>query len=253
MSRSGSVRSAKELLLEHRNQWARKPVLAELYRRQIYGRVGAVRAASGPDVELGSGGGFYKSFRPATICTDLVTAEWLDVVCDAGRLPFGDGSVGNLICVDVLHHLAAPGLLFDEAQRVLRPGGRLILAEPWITPAAWLFYRFIHHESCQMRVQPFAPPAGLGKDPRLGNSAVPWLVFGRGRREFAGRWPRLRVDSVELFCCWCWLLSGGFQPVCLLPRRWLGWMLAVEERTVRLWRKWLALRALIVLERSKEP
>jgi len=241
----------KQLLLEHRRRWADKRVLAALYRRQIYERIVAARANGGPDVELGSGGGFYKSFAPQTISTDIISAEWLDLACDATWLPFGEASIANLIAVDLLHHLARPSTLFEEAGRVLKSCGRLILVEPWITPGAWLFYRFVHHEECKLNIDPFDDAAPTAKDPHAGSVAIPWQMFGPGVSRFQRRWPELRVRRVELFCCWCWLLSGGFQPVCLLPGPLLAPLLRVEETTSRLWRKWLALRALIVLERGE--
>ena len=251
MSDRAAQDPGKSLLLEHQRRWAGKPVLAELYRRQLYERITVSRMNGWPDVELGGGGGFYKSFAPQTISTDIISTEWLDLACDATSLPFGDASIANLVAVDLLHHLARPSSLFDEARRVLKPSGRLILVEPWITPGAWLLYRFVHHEECRLDVDPFDDAAPTAKDPHSGSVAMPWRVFGRGLSRFQRRWPELRVRRVELFSCWCWLLSGGFQPVCLLPGPLLAPLLAVEETTTRLWRRRLALRALIVFERRE--
>lgn len=58
-------------------------------------------------------------------------------VGDARRLPFADASRDVLCVQGGLHHLLLPDDLqqtLSEMQRVLRPGGRLILVEPWRTP-----------------------------------------------------------------------------------------------------------------------
>jgi ArsR family transcriptional regulator len=48
---------------------------------------------------------------------------------DLEALPIPDASLDALTCVLVLHHLPAPALALAEAARVLRPGGRLLLAD----------------------------------------------------------------------------------------------------------------------------
>ncbi|TLZ53080.1 MAG: class I SAM-dependent methyltransferase [Methanobacteriota archaeon] len=47
-----------------------------------------------------------------------------------GTLPFRPGSVDCMIAPEVYEHFYHPALFFQEAHRVLRPGGRLILTTP---------------------------------------------------------------------------------------------------------------------------
>jgi SAM-dependent methyltransferase len=51
-------------------------------------------------------------------------------VGDACRLPFGDGAFVGVLIRDLLHHLPEPRRALDEAVRMLRPGGSLLLLEP---------------------------------------------------------------------------------------------------------------------------
>jgi SAM-dependent methyltransferase len=66
------------------------------------------------------------------------------VVGDCRRLPYATATRDILIVQGGLHHLPElPGDLdqtLDEAARVLRPEGRLVVVEPWLTP----FLRFVH-------------------------------------------------------------------------------------------------------------
>jgi len=48
---------------------------------------------------------------------------------DAGRLPFRDAAFDAAACSLVLHYIQEPGRCLSELRRVLRPGGRLLLAD----------------------------------------------------------------------------------------------------------------------------
>lgn len=242
--------SARDKLREHRARWAAKPALVELYRHQIFRRILDHRAKGGPDVELGAGGGFYSSHVPQTITTDIVPVDWIDVVCDATRLPLAGSSVRNLVAIDLLHHLPRPGRLLDEAARVLGPGGRLLLVDPWLSPAGTLFYRHAHHEPCDPREDPFAAATDGRPDPFDANAARPWLLFARHRAQLQRRWPGLSLRVLEPFGGPCWILSGGFRRWGLLPAWAVKPVLALEEPLLRPLGPLLALRVLVVLERT---
>lgn len=49
---------------------------------------------------------------------------------DALALPFADASFATVLIRDVLHHLLEPRGALEEAARVLRPGGQIVLIEP---------------------------------------------------------------------------------------------------------------------------
>ncbi len=70
-----------------------------------------------------------------TVVELLVERGELDagVAGRAGELPFGEGSFDVVLYRLVLHHIAYQGPLrpvFDEARRLLRPGGALVAVEP---------------------------------------------------------------------------------------------------------------------------
>lgn len=48
---------------------------------------------------------------------------------DARRLPFPEESVDAVLIVDAFHHLPEPDRVLDDAARVLRPGGVLVVQE----------------------------------------------------------------------------------------------------------------------------
>ncbi len=46
------------------------------------------------------------------------------------RLPFDDGTLEGLICIDALNHLADRPAVFAEWARIVKPGGRVVFTDP---------------------------------------------------------------------------------------------------------------------------
>ena len=90
--------------------------------------------------------------------------------------------------VDTLHHLPRPLDFLSEAARVLKPGGRLAMVEPWITAPSWVLYRFFHHEECRLGVDVARPFDSDAKAALDGNAAIP----------VPRSWPRLREAGLPL-------------------------------------------------------
>src|ERR1700731_2796570 len=115
----------------YRTVWDDKPVLRTVYD-EMYGRI-VESCGAGPILEIGGGSGNLKKSVPHCISSDVQFSPTLDLVADAQRLPFRDASLGNIVMVDVLHHVEFPVRFLREAGRTLRPGGRLVMVEPAIT------------------------------------------------------------------------------------------------------------------------
>jgi SAM-dependent methyltransferase len=178
----------------------------------------------------------------------VVQAPWHDRQVDAGALPYADGTIGALVLFDVLHHLPAPARFLAEAERVLRPGGRLVLCEPYVSPLSWPAYRFFHEERLELNVDPLAETAP--GDPFDANQAIPTLLFERHAAELHRRFPRLRVVQVERFAGPSYAASGGFSRGPLLPMSLWRAVLAVEDRLPATIFRLIAFRLFAVLERS---
>src|SRR5205085_6010329 len=135
----------------------------------------------------GSGTGSFKEFRPETVATDAAPSEWAEQVVDAQDMPYEDGSVANLIMVDVLHHLPRPSLFLREGARVLRQGGRVVMLEPYCSPVSRLAYDRLHDEPTDFSADPFGEQALSSSTPFDSNVALPTLMFWRDLAEFQSR------------------------------------------------------------------
>ena len=232
----------------YREIWDRKPVLRAIYG-DIYRRM-LVHVVAGRILEVGGGSGNFKLFAPDTISSDILPAPWLDLVCDAQQLPFADASFGNIVMVDVLHHIASPLRFLKEATRVLRPGGRLICCEPAITPLSGLFYRRFHDEPVDMSVDPLKADDAAGpKDPYNSNQAIPTLLAGRFREACRRAAPGLELDRVDYFSFLAYPLSGGFREWSLIPAATARPLLAAEWKLRHLFGRLAGFRLLAVYRR----
>jgi ubiquinone/menaquinone biosynthesis C-methylase UbiE len=231
--------------------WESKPVLRGVYRGW-YERMAAL-CRPGRTLEIGGGSGNLKAFAPDVVSTDVLTADWLDAVCDAQRLPFVPDSFDNIVMFDVLHHLERPVRFFEEASRVLRAGGRVVMLEPGITPVSNIFYRFFHHEPVDMAADPLEDgPTDPARDPYDSNQAIPTLLFGDRVRQnaFERQFPALSVSAVERLALIVYPLSGGFRPWSLVPSALVRPLTAIEDVLAPLLGRAFAFRLLVVLEKK---
>src|SRR6516162_4385149 len=117
-----------------------KPFLRRIYEEWYRTLAGQLPHGSGQVVELGSGAGFMKEFIPDLITSDVFPINGVDLVLSADQLPFPDDSLRAVVMSNVFHHLSAPTRFLDEADRCVRPGGRIIMLEPWHTAWSRLIY-----------------------------------------------------------------------------------------------------------------
>jgi SAM-dependent methyltransferase len=239
---------------EHRRAWEANPALRALYRAW-YGRVAAELPppALGPRVELGSGPGLARAFIPDLELTDVVQAPWHDREVSADALPYPDASLGALVLFDVLHHLPDPPRFFAEAIRALRPGGRVVLCEPYVSPLSYPVYKLLHDEPLDLRADPLAAGPSrsrAARDPFDSNQAIPTVLFGRGRAAFARAFPALAVRRVERLAGPSYPASGGFSRAPLLPLALWAALHRLEARLPEAAFRLVGFRMLVVLERT---
>lgn len=245
---------SRDTLLEHRRIWAGKPVLADVYR-PWFDRLLTPLARGAWVLEVGAGPGFLAEHARATrpdlryVATDVVAASpSCHVAADALRLPFRSASLDAVVMLDVIHHLARPWEFLAEAARCLRPGGRLLAIEPWITPLSYPIYRLLHQEACTLGVDPRRPFGAGDKRPFDGDQAVPWKMVRTAR---ARDWTDcgLTAPEVERLNGFAYLLSLGFRDGGLLPGPLVA-PLQAADRALRPLAALFALRALMSWTRS---
>lgn len=82
-------------------------------------------------LNIGSGN---EPHRPRTVNVDMTDYENVDIVADIQRLPFRDNTIDAVTNIAVLEHVLEPRQVVAEIHRVLKPGGVVYAAVPFMQP-----------------------------------------------------------------------------------------------------------------------
>jgi len=205
---------AAELVARIQSKPALKAWYEEMYRR--YADVLARCPADGLAIELGSGGGFARADVPGLVTTDVLPYAGVDRVVDACAMPFADGELRFIGMLNVFHHIPDARAFLGEAERCLRPGGRMLVLDQHPGWIGGPILKYAHHEGYdpaarEWRFASSGPLSGA-------NGALAWIVFRRDRDELARRFPRLRIVRYETHSPLRYWLAGGLKDWSLLPR-----------------------------------
>ena len=234
----------------HSEIWRRKPILRVVYQ-SLYQKVAAA-ARNGATLEIGSGIGNFSLPEGSITRLDIQASDQVDIVGDAHELPLDNNSFDNIVLFDVLHHLDCPLIFFSEAHRVLKPGGRIILVEPAITPLSYPFYHWLHEEPVDMSWQPNPKcRPDPHKDPYDSNQAIPTLLFGKYKNSFAANADLpFTVTTKKYLSLFVYPLSGGFKSWSLLPTFLTQTLIKIDDMLAFFLGRFLGFRLLVVLEKA---
>jgi SAM-dependent methyltransferase len=166
-------------------------------------------------VELGAGAGFARQVLPELTTADILPYPGIDLVFDACRMPFEDQSVRCFCLLNVLHHIPDADAFFQECQRCLKVGGRLLIVDQYVGWISHWIFRYAHHEPYNPRALKWSFPSS---GPLSGaNGALAWIVFYRDRARFETHYPLLGIERIHTRAPLRYWLSGGLKSWSLLP------------------------------------
>lgn len=227
LSRQAEIDSP-EAISFHRKIIESKPIMRSIYRfwyRQFLASVRATRHLEGPMVEIGCGASHLERYIPEVVKTDCVRHSNIDEVVDATRLPYADNSLRAIFVLNAIHHFDFPARFLAEAQRCLKPGGRLVITEPSNSPIQKFMIKTFHpYEYYDESVTDWVntPHGRLS----MANNALPWILFERDRQRLLEAFPRLSFIDCYRHTFLIYFASGGlsyrsFLPSFTLPFIWV--------------------------------
>lgn len=226
-----------------------KAFLKKFYQQCYLDLAGSLPVdVGGPVLELGSGGGFLKDYIPGLMTSEILSIAGVDVQLDGLKLPFKRATLRGIVMFDVFHHLPDVTSFLTAAADCVKPGGTIIMIEPWNTAWSRLIFRFLHHE-------PFLPDSpdwhfSAGGPLSTANQALPWIVFKRDQEKFQRQCSQWQIEAIEPDYPFCYLLSGGLSYRSSMPGFLFGFWRAVEN-CLQPWMHTWSMFAKIVLLRNE--
>jgi len=165
-------------------------------------------------VDLGSGS---RRLADHVLNMDVGRLPEVDVVGDGHRFPFRENTVARIVCTGVLEHVNFPEQVVVEMVRVLRPGGRVYVAVPFLQgfhPGSGTqqdFQRYTHIGLIHLLAPLRVVESGISGGP---SAALAWIL-----REY-----------LALLFAWSPVLYAvGYRAAGLLTS-WLRWLDIVLDR-----------------------
>jgi SAM-dependent methyltransferase len=208
-------------------------------------------ASGGRRLELGSGAGLLKSLYPDVLTSDVKHLAYVDLVARGEELPFPDASLRAIYAMNVFHHVSDPRVFFSEIERVVAPGGGIIMVEPYYGPLARLiFKRLFTQESYDTQAADW-PRHGRQQVASDANQALSYIVLKRDAERWQAEFPGLELVADDPHTHMGYLLSGGVNFRQLVPNPLGKVVLRLEERLSVL-NPLLALQHTLVVRRRRE-
>lgn len=242
-----------EEIRRQRDVWLKKPVLRLLYNHW-YSQCLAFFSSERPVVEIGAGSGNFKSYYRDVISTDVFpSGPWIDLVMDAHALALARNKTGNVFVFDVLHHLQRPLDFLRQAVASIKPGGRLVVCEPALSPWSRFVYGVFHHEPVDDNWDLFGldgKPMQEDRRHEFANAAIPELLFWKNRATTLALLEPCRLVHAEKFGFLLYPLTGGFGYRSYLPSTGFATLQKLEDRIMQPLAGWLTgMRMIVVLEK----
>jgi len=192
--------------------WEQKPILHTIYD-EFYAMITRQlnQSIDGKIVEIGSGIGNLKNHIPDCICTDAFDNPWIDQIENAYKLSFDDHEVSNIILFDVWHHLKYPVAALQEFRRVLKPEGRIIIFEPYISLLGWLVYGVFHPEEVSWFKKINLNDSGMDVDNLSYYAAQGNATRFFIRKKYRSYLSGFSITTIEKKAAIAYVLSGGYS------------------------------------------
>ena len=225
-----------------------KKKLLLFWSREVYRYIKNNLSGNTVTLEMGSGSSLLWEHIPGLIRSNILFIKENDLVFSAFDMPFKDSSVGNIILINVLHHLQDPVAFFEEAERVLKPGGRVLISDPYISLLSYPIWHYLHPENCDAKNIGFNKAGDI--NPLIdANSATATNMFCDQSFSMSGRCGQLNLVAVQLHSKFLYWIAGGYNFPQFIPT-FLYPLVKLVEKVLSPFDKWLASFMYVIIEKK---
>lgn len=165
-------------------------------------------------LEVGCGIGITKLFlnKGQFTMSDVIENPWIDRQEDALNLSYADNSLDVIIANNIIHHLASPLKFFQEANRALRPGGKILIQDVYCSFFLQRLLRLMKIEDYNFSIDVFDinEICTYPENPWDGNNAIPTLLFNDVKK-FEHHVSNFKVIQTKNSEFLIYILSGGIS------------------------------------------
>ena len=137
---TGTRAAPQGLALRTHRAWRRRAFPVPFVVRRFIARTAKGHIEGRPRVclDVGAGTSPYRASLVEQLGVgryvglELAPSDATDVVADARRLPFADGSLDLVVCFEAIQHIPDAARVLDEMTRVLRPEGHVLISFPFL-------------------------------------------------------------------------------------------------------------------------
>jgi SAM-dependent methyltransferase len=119
---------------------------------------------------------YFRHVARKQTCDFNAARGQVDFECPAHKIPLPDNSLDSILCTEVLEHVPDPLAVWREFHRLLRPGGKVLLATPMSWPGHEEPYDFYRYPEFGLRY--LARESGF-EILRLVPRGGPWALLGQ--------------------------------------------------------------------------
>ena len=198
MNHAGDITNSREVYLKRKNRnlnWLLESRFLWMNNYIDFDHLG---------LELGSGIAASKDFIKCSnfLSSDYSDSIWLDIknvnALDTG---FSDDQFDFVIVSNTIHHLAFPKKFFQEAHRILKPGGKLLIQDIYTSFMMRVLLRVTKHEGYDETINVYSEqiPCNELYDPWSANCSIPKLLF-KSKDKFElelPNWEIIHYKNVE--------------------------------------------------------
>ena len=163
---------------------------------------------------------------------DIQPGIGVDLIGDIHNLSFADNSIGTVVALETLEHVADPIRALEEMYRVLKPGGVLAISSLMFFPIhahPWDYWRFTP-EAFELLLEPFESRLVIAQ----GYSLLPEGIFGIGvKGPFPDLGPERLPRTYRSAQTWGEGQAVDFGPIRMTVRELWGHTLRYSAESVR--------------------